>query len=382
MKFNRILALIMAGALAASMCACGVDSGDNTDTTDTADSTAVDTSADTTADTAADTEEAYDYSAGLDENGFFEGVKASEIVTLPEYKGVELPESVTVASEEALQGEIDIILESYSEDIYEEIKDKAIADGDTVNIDYVGSIDGVEFQGGNTGGLGTDVTIGVTQYIDDFLEQLIGHKPGENFDIEVTFPEDYGNDELNGKDAIFNITINYIKGELVETVTPELSDEIAADYGFDTADALIDDIKAWLVQTQKYEFVNGILSEASCEEIPEEVLNFFIDADVAQFEYYASMYGMTVEDYMKSGGYDSVEAYIESQGDAYKTTALNFLAAQAIAELEGLTVSDDDITANGYDGYVETYGKPYIKQYILSDVVVHNFIIDNAKAVG
>lgn len=374
MKKNRIIALILAGSVITAACACS--SPDVGDETDTGDSTA-----DTAADTALDETEEYDYSAGLDENGFFEGVKASEIVKLPEYKGVELPASVRQAAEADVQAEIDIILESYATDIYEELTEGTVADGDTVNIDYVGSVDGVEFDGGSTGGLGTTVTIGVTSYIDDFLEQLIGHKPGENFDIEVTFPEDYGVEELNGKDAVFNITINYIQGELIETDIPELSDEIAADYGFETADALIEDIKLWLVNSQEDNFVNEILTAATCDEIPQSVLDFFINADVAQFEYYAAMYGMTLEDYMAEGGYTTVDDYIAEQEETYKSTALTFLAAQAIAELEGISVTADDITENGYDGYVESYGEPYIKQYILADIVIHDFILDNAKIV-
>ena len=85
-----------------------------------------------------------------------------------------------------------------------------IEDGDTVNIDYVGSIDGVEFEGGNTKGNGADLVIGSHTYIDDFEEQLIGHHPGDSVDVTVTFPEDYGKDELNGKEALFKVTINGI----------------------------------------------------------------------------------------------------------------------------------------------------------------------------
>lgn len=85
-----------------------------------------------------------------------------------------------------------------------------IEDGDTVNIDYVGSIDGVEFDGGNTQGQGTDLTIGSGRYIDDFEEQLIGAHPGDSVEVTVTFPEDYGNEELNGKEAVFDVTINGI----------------------------------------------------------------------------------------------------------------------------------------------------------------------------
>jgi len=85
-----------------------------------------------------------------------------------------------------------------------------VKDGDTVNIDYVGSIDGVEFAGGNTNGGGADLTIGSGTYIDDFEEQLIGAHPGDTVEVNVTFPENYGNEELNGKDAVFTVTVNGI----------------------------------------------------------------------------------------------------------------------------------------------------------------------------
>lgn len=85
-----------------------------------------------------------------------------------------------------------------------------VADGDTVNIDYVGSIDGVEFEGGNTQGNGTDLTIGSGLYIDDFEDQLIGSHPGDQVNVYATFPEDYGKEDLNGKEALFQVTINGI----------------------------------------------------------------------------------------------------------------------------------------------------------------------------
>lgn len=85
-----------------------------------------------------------------------------------------------------------------------------VEDGDTVNIDFIGSVDGVEFDGGNTKEAGTDLVIGSNSYIDDFEEQLIGHHPGETVDVNVTFPENYGKKDLNGKDALFKVTINGI----------------------------------------------------------------------------------------------------------------------------------------------------------------------------
>lgn len=85
-----------------------------------------------------------------------------------------------------------------------------VENGDTVNIDYVGSIDGVEFAGGNTQGAGADLVIGSGSYIDDFEEQLIGAHPGDEVDVNVTFPENYGNEELKGKDALFKVVVNGI----------------------------------------------------------------------------------------------------------------------------------------------------------------------------
>lgn len=85
-----------------------------------------------------------------------------------------------------------------------------VEDGDTVNIDFVGTIDGVEFSGGNTQGQGTDLVIGSGSYIDNFEEQLIGTHPGDQVTVTVTFPENYGNDDLNGKEAEFAVTVNGI----------------------------------------------------------------------------------------------------------------------------------------------------------------------------
>ena len=85
-----------------------------------------------------------------------------------------------------------------------------VADGDTVNIDYVGTVGGVEFDGGSTNGTGTDLVIGSGSYIDDFEDQLIGAHPGDEVQVEVTFPDDYGSQDLAGKDAVFAVTINGI----------------------------------------------------------------------------------------------------------------------------------------------------------------------------
>lgn len=104
----------------------------------------------------------------------------------------------------------DISLDTDEETGYNTDTSLVVADGDTVDIDYIGYVDGVAFEGGNTQGYGTSLTIGSGSYIDDFEEQLIGHHVGDNVEVNVTFPEDYGNEELNGKDAVFDVTINGI----------------------------------------------------------------------------------------------------------------------------------------------------------------------------
>ncbi len=353
MKFTRIAALIMAAAMATVLVSCKDTEDKNNDT-----------------------QQNTTFVEGLDENGHFEGVKASEIVTLPEYEGIEIDKSVTTVSEEDLQEQIDIILEDHV--TYEQIKEGTIEDGTTVNIDYVGSVDGVEFSGGSTGGMGTIVTIGVTNYIDGFLEQLIGHKPGENFDINVTFPDPYENNtELSGKDAVFNITVNYIQGEAIEA---ELTDKLASEYGFENVDALKADISEWLLFSQAYEVFNTIVEGTVCENIPDSVIDYFKNIDMKQYEYYASMYGVTVEEFITQyGEYESVDAYIEERMESYKEQAKICLTAQAIAELENITVSSEYVTNSNYADYVAQYGEAYIKQFLLTQEVIPDFIVENAK---
>lgn len=118
--------------------------------------------------------------------------------------------------EEAWDFEKDVDAEAWDRVYFAEkkvlLKDTALTveDGDTVNIDYVGTVDGVEFEGGSTQGAGADLTIGSGSYIDDFEDQLIGAHPGDKVEVNVTFPENYGNEELNGKDAVFAVTVNGI----------------------------------------------------------------------------------------------------------------------------------------------------------------------------
>lgn len=166
-----------------------------------------------------------DYSAGLSDDGRIADADMAAMVALADYKNISVPEEEVAATEEEVESEITSTLESHKELSTDE--NLEIADGDEVNIDYVGTVDGVEFEGGNSGGAGYDLTIGSGTFVDDFEQQLIGHKPGEEVNVEVTFPEDY-REEMAGKDAVFAVTINGIQ------VTPELTDTFVAENLADT----------------------------------------------------------------------------------------------------------------------------------------------------
>lgn len=328
-----------------------------------------------------------DYSTGLDENGFFTNLKAVDYVELVEYDKISIPSEAHIITDDIVQANIDNILSNFI--ITSEVTDRAVVDGDTVNIDYVGSVDGVEFEGGSTGGNGTDVTIGVTSYIDGFLEQLIGHNSLESFDIEVTFPEDYGVDELNGKDAIFSITINTIN----ETVTPELTDAFVAENLSSTYDSnTVEELKTLVKSDLQDNAVKGyiqeyLLTNVVVSSVPEEVHQYQQTIMENYYKMSAVSYGMTLEEFLATYvGYDSVEALLEASAEQLDLTSQFALVIQAIAEDANLSVTDEALSAyfikytgsEEYAEFEELYGLPYLKNSILQETVLEH-LVENAE---
>ncbi|HPX70218.1 MAG TPA: FKBP-type peptidyl-prolyl cis-trans isomerase [Bacillota bacterium] len=334
--------------------------------------------------TTADTDETeFSYSLYHDENGMWEGVKALDVVTMGEYIGVDLGE-ITPPESDVL-AEVYRMLETHS--VRKEIDDRAVADGDTVNIDYVGSIDGVEFEGGSTRGTGTDVTIGVTQYIDDFLEQLIGHMPGEEIDVEGTFPDDYHSQDLAGKDAVFVTKINYI----VENEMPVFNDESVAAFfgealGVSTADELYAHVEKNMSEVlARNATTEYILANFSVESIPEKVYEYQKLNITSYYESYAAYYGMDFNTFIATmAGCDNLDALYAKYEDDMKNACVYSLAVQAIAEKEGIEISQADIDAFAAEnqfppGYEATIGIPYLKAMVMQDKVVE-LIVENAAA--
>jgi len=326
------------------------------------------------------------YSDGIDENGFWANIKASDYVQLAKYTEILIPSDIHSISDEALKNEIDSILALYS--TTEQITDRAIKDGDTVNIDYTGTIDGVEFEGGSTNGLGTEVTIGVTNYIDDFLEQLIGHTPGESFNVEVTFPEDYGVEELNGKDAVFAVTVNYI----VESVTPSLNDEFVAEnlsayYGWNTVSDMETSIREDMKISSVSNYIrNYLVDNAIIKSLPEKLIKHQEQLLLLYFQSSALSYNMEFNEFLNNVlGFTDTDELLQFYADSNRRNAEFSLIMQAIAEDANITVSDNDVAeyfkyyqgTDDYSTYKEIYGMPYIKQVVLNQAVM-DYLIKNA----
>lgn len=319
------------------------------------------------------------YSGGLAETGTFQDVKALDFVTLPDYQAHEVPQDVSTISDDAVQAELESRMSAFQ--TTEQVKDREVEDGDTVNIDYVGSVDGVEFAGGNTGGNGTTVTIGVTSYIDDFLEQLIGHKPGDTFDVNVTFPTPYENNEdLSGKDAVFVTTINYIE----EEKTPELNDAFVAEHweedeGWSTVAEAQEGVREELRQNAVQEYLfDWLMDNAVFQEVPDSVYQYQVGTMFGYYQIMAERYGMTVEDLLKSMEIEGGEEGLEEQNkETLEKNAKVSLLLQALSEDMNITPKEADIKdymkrTVGREDFSEIekmYGRPYLMLVTREDMV-------------
>ncbi len=329
----------------------------------------------------------FSYSEGVDDSGYWEGIKALDYVELADYQALKIPVQSIEVSDEMLQTEIDDLLSSYTSE--KQVTDRAVVNGDTVNIDYVGSVDGVEFENGSTEGQGTDVTIGVTSYIDDFLEQLIGHTPGETFDIQVTFPDPYeSNTELSGKEAVFNVTINSI----TETVAPELTDEFVSEnlitsYGWATVEEMRSEMMEDLKTNSIYQYIqNYLIENSTVSSTPESIISFQEKSMLAYYQDYADMYGISLDDFLANFmGFESADEFVASYSEETLKQANYYLIIQAIAEDLKISVSTEDVSAyfaefmktDDYSSYETNYGLPYLKQVVLYQTVL-DYIADNA----
>ena len=354
--FTKALCLVCAGALALSLAACGGK----------ADSAASSTASSSALGSASDYDyQNFNYSDGLDEKGYWEGIRALDYVTLPEdFASVAIKRSDVEPTSEEVEEQISDLLSQYSST--EHITDRAAADGDTVDINYVGSVNNVEFTGGSAENY--DLTLGSGTFIDGFEDQIIGHKPGETFDVSVTFPDGYSDSTdangntvtLSGQKAVFTVVLNYIS----ERVLPELTDSwVASTFGTSNNIYTVEALRAYY-QDQLYTsnlntaVMDDLLENSTFKSIPQQVMDYQVNQCLNYYSTLAGYYGYDLDGLVQNLlGYENTDAmlaHLESNLEDYSKEALLY---QAVAESLDITPTQEQLDA--YSDYKDTYGQNY-----------------------
>lgn len=320
------------------------------------------------------------FATGLNEDGTMKDVNPEDIVTVCDYKNIELKKSEVTPSDTEVQAQVDQIMATYK--TTEQVKDRKVKKDDVVNIDYTGTIDGKEFEGGSA--TGYDLTIGSGSFIDDFEDQLIGKKPGDEVTVKVTFPEDYQAEELKGKDAEFKVKINYISKEKEQELTDKFVKENLKDqYGYksvkDMKKKIKESLKASMIKEKVWSY---LLDKSKFKEVPKELVNQSLDVEINMLKQQISTSGYSFEDYIASQGIESEEALREQYYSQMENTVKLNLIADVIAKKENLVVQDSDIAellqTEDFASYVDYYSINYIKRMTLNNMVV-NKVMETVK---
>lgn len=336
---------------------------------------AEETESDNTEDTSEDTPTTAELMAGID---------VEKCVTLGDYKGVTVEKTIQSVTDEDVQNEIDNALANYPVEV-----DQAAKEGDTVNIDYVGKIDGEEFDGGSD--QGADLKLGSGKFIDGFEDGLIGARKGETRTLNLTFPEDYTQD-LAGKAVEFTVTVNAVKEPLSEPTDQWVADNIE---GYDN----LADYKAGIRSEQeesneqtaenqvRYAAWTQVIDNCTINEYPETLVEVGKKLYEQQVETYAKYAGMELDAYIESSGLTQ-EEYQSNMEEYGKNVAAQALVCQAICNKEGLAIGDDDyqkalqdmLTEYGCteEELIQTYGQDNVEQSIMLNRV-SNLIMENAN---
>ena len=263
-------------------------------------------------------------------------------VELGQYKGLEVEKKEYEVKDEEIEERLKSMQEKNAR--IETKEDGTVEKGDIAVIDFKGFVDGVEFEGGE--GKDYSLEIGSGSFIDNFEDQLVGAKASEERDVNVTFPENYGKEDLNGKKALFKVTVNEIKVKEL----PELNDEFAKDVSeFDTLDELKKDIKEKMVEANnnkaKAELEEAVISaaiESTKMDVPAVMVENEIDAMVKDLENRLKYQGLTLEQYMEYTGNttDKMRDYMRENADR-KVKA--DIVLDAISEAENVEATDEEV---------------------------------------
>ncbi len=331
-----------------------------------------------------------------------------EFVKLGEYKNLEI----------TLDGEYEYSDEGFDKYVQTTIEDAAIYVEDSeakeikedsiVNVDYVGSQDGVAFDGGSAEDqlidVGNNSSATGGGYIEGFTAGLVGHTVGEEVAYEVTFPADYGNADLAGQTVIFTFQVNYIAKSI--NSKKDLTDEIVSDkFGYDTVDAYMDFLKTQyesslesnLKNDKQTAVLNAVINGSKVSSIPEALSQARLDMYLNVYNKQYESYGTTAKEYFESMGQD-YDAYVESMKTSIQESTETELILEAIAKAEGIEIDEDGyktfiqgiLSSSGatdetsfYEVYdVDGYsGERYFRQAYLTQKAL-DFCIDNACYTG
>lgn len=378
MKKKAVVAMLIM-CMAVSAAACGKSSDTEKTTTETTDTKDSEDSEKDSTDT--DTKE-----AASSEGKRLVSVKdVSKYVTIGEYKGLELTRTSQPVTDDDVQAEINYNLE----DNGSEVKDGTVENGDTVTINFTGTIDGKEFDGGSAEDY--ELVVGDGEMIDGFEDGIVGMKSGETKELDLTFPDDYYEESVAGKAVVFKVTLQKF------TRPAELTDEwVAENTEYKTVDEYRAAVKTQLedtaVQTADYELYsdawNEVQAASEIKDYPKE------DVDAAKKSYqelnekYVKDAGMEMADFLKSQGMSEEDYESECQQYAESKVEQN-LIVQGIMDAEGLSIDDEEtqklkddlIKEYGFasiDEMIETYGEQEVNES-LALLRVERFIVDNAN---
>lgn len=366
-SFYKLTGLFLAGCI--FLTACGPK---DSVTVSTAESATAETATGETA-----------YSATLDDNGYYTGIKATDYVQLPDdYDSISVPAEYGEVSEESIDNNIHEL--TINMGTATQITDHPAAEGDAVTIDFVGTVNGVEFDGGSA--TSYVLELGSGDFIAGFEDQIIGHNVGETFDVNVTFPDGYGQTtdaegntiDLSGANAVFTTTLNDIA---VYSLTN--SDVAKAFEGYTLDDGSIidsvDKARTYFEQYARYESVVSYLADylmtnsVFTEDIPDEIVENEFEMEETYITELAANNDMTVNEILQSGGYDDMDAYLEASEEYIRQDLQYCFIIQAIAEKLDIEVTEKDIESSygaDADSAVATYGKGYVAQQVLTYLVM------------
>lgn len=301
-------------------------------------------------------------------------------VTLGDYKGMEVPEQDTSVSDADVDSELENKRQQQAELVLKE--DEAAADGDTVVIDYEGSVDGEKFDGGSADNY--SLVLGSGSFIPGFEDQLVGHKAGEDVDVNVTFPEDYHAKDLAGKDALFKVKIHEVK----EKQLPELDDEFAKDVDEDveTLAELKDKVKKQL-QDQKEAAAKAAIEDAAIEaavanaeteEIPQAMLDDDTNRQLQQYLAGMQQQGINPQMYFQITNTTEDDLRKQFADDTAKRVKTN-LVLEAVVKDANLNATDEDVQ-NEIADLAKQYGmdEEAVSKALTRDMLEHDIEIKKA----